>query len=91
MKCPKAKWYPAELFNKEKAMTLAGSADDLWLKAMSLLAGVKTTTAYPLRGFPVEILIECNQTLFQENGAHGGNANDRVWQTLVEEYGFDSL
>lgn len=86
-----AKWYPTELFNKEKAMALAGSADDLWLKAMSLLAGVKTTMVYPLRGFPVEVIIKDNKTLFQENGAHGGNANDWAWQALVEEYGFDSF
>lgn len=84
-----AHWSPKELFNKEKAMTLAETADDLWLKAMSLVSGVNTTMVYPLRGFPVEITIQNNQTLFQENGAHGGNGNDRTWQALVAEYGFD--
>ena len=82
-----AKWYPAELFNKEKAMTLAGSADDLWLKAISLLAGVKTTMVYPLRGFPVDIQIQNNETLFSVNGGHGENINDAVWQALITEYG----
>ncbi len=86
-----ARWYPDELLNKEKALTLAETADDLWLKAMSLIAGVKTTMVYPPRSFPVEILIQENQTLFQENGAHGGNANDKVWQALVAEYGLDKL
>lgn len=86
-----AHWYTEEIFNKDKAMSLAQTADDLWLKVMSFVAGVKTTMLYPQRGFPVEILIENNQTLFQENGAHGGNANDRVWEALVKEYRLDKL
>lgn len=81
------RWYPPELFNKEKALSLAGTADDLWLKAMSLAAGVKTTLVYPVRGFPVDIQIKKNQTLFQMNGTQGENLNDRVWQALVEECG----
>lgn len=86
-----AGWYTDELFNKEAIMSMAETADDLWLKAMSIIAGIKTTMAYPARGFPVEIAIEHNQTLFQENGFHGGNANDRVWQALVNKYGLDKL
>ena len=82
-----AKWYPRELFNKEKALALAGTADDLWLQAMGLVAGVKTTLVYPQRGFPVEIEIENNLTLFQQNKATGENRNDLTWKALVEEYG----
>lgn len=76
---------PEETFRAEKAMILAGTADDLWLKAMSLLAGIPTTVDYPQRGFPISIDIENNQTLFSMN-AGLGSTNDTVWQTLVEEY-----
>ena len=84
-----ARWYPAEVLDKEKAMSMAGSADDLWLKAMSLKAGVKTTLQHPARGFPVEIQIPQNVTLFQENKASGANRNDAAWQVLVDEYAKD--
>lgn len=81
-----AKWYPPEVFDKEKAMEIAPTADDLWLKAMSMKAGVYTTVDYPSRGFPVEISIRNNVTLFQENKASGGNQNDRAWKQLLEHY-----
>lgn len=79
-----AHWYPEELLNKEKAMEIAPTADDLWLKAMSLKAGVNTTVDYPPRGFPVDIAIPNNATLFQENKVSGGNQNDRAWRQLVD-------
>lgn len=81
-----AGWYSEEVFNRGKAMRLAGSADDLWLKAMSLVAGVKTTLAYPRRGLPIGISIPNNETLFSVNGDHGENINDKVWSALVQEY-----
>lgn len=81
-----AHWYTPEALDKEKAMKIAGTADDLWLKAMSLTAGVKTTLDRPARGFPVEVNIPQNVTLFQENKATGENRNDAAWQALVEEY-----
>lgn len=81
-----ARWWPEEAFHKERAMALAATADDLWLKAMSLLAGVKTTACHKVRGFPVSIDIKNNQTLFQMNGTKGENVNDRVWAALVEHY-----
>ena len=80
------KWYPQEVFDKEKAMSLAETADDLWLKAMSLLVEVNTTVVYPPRGFPIEVAIENNQTLFSQNGTAGGNQNDKVWSSLLEAY-----
>lgn len=82
-----ARWYTPEVLNKEKAMELAATADDLWLKAMSLTAGVRTTVAYPPRGFPVEVQIPENVTLFQENKASGDNRNDQAWGQLLEAYG----
>lgn len=83
------RWYTEELFDKEKAMAMAGSADDLWLKAMSLNAGVRTSVENPPRGFPVELHIPQNVTLFTENKATGGNKNDIVWESLVREYSKD--
>lgn len=83
------RWYPPEALDKEKAMSMAGSADDLWLKAMSLTAGVKTTVKKHPRGFPVEIKIPKNVTLFQENAASGENHNDIAWQALVNKYSKD--
>ena len=82
-----AYWYTPEVFNKEKAMELTPTADDLWLKAMSLVAGVRTTLDHPDRGFPVEVEIPGNVTLFQENKATGENRNDRAWEALVQTYG----
>lgn len=82
-----ARWYCEEVFDKTKAMTMTPTADDLWLKAMSLKAGVRTTLDHPARGFPVEVMIPGNVTLFQENKATGDNRNDLAWQALVQEYG----
>ena len=85
-----AKWYTEEVFDKEKSMTLAATADDLWLKAMSLLAGVRTTAIFPVRGFPIEVWIDNNQMLFSKNGATGGNLNDETWRRLVNEYALNN-
>lgn len=82
-----ARWYTSEVFHTEKAMEIAPTADDLWLKAMSLTAGVRTTLDYPARGFPVEVQIPQNVTLFQENKASGDNRNDMAWKSLVDTYG----
>lgn len=84
-----AGWHIPEVFNKEKAMGMAATADDLWLKAMALSAGVNTTLDYPVRGFPAEVWIENNVTLFQENKPAGENRNDLAWQALVKEYRLD--
>jgi len=84
-----ANWYPQELFNKEKALSMAGTADDLWLKAMSLIAGIKTTMVFPMRRFPVNIIIKNDEPLFHTNNADGINANDKIWSRLVREYSLD--
>ena len=82
-------WCPEEIFDKEKAMAMAGTADDLWLKAMSLVAQVPTTVENPVRGFPIEVQIENNTTLFQQNKASGENRNDLTWSALVKEFGLE--
>ena len=84
-----AGWHIPEVFDRERAMQLAATADDLWLKAMSLSAGVRTTLHHPPRRFPVEVQIPCNVTLYHENQAAGANCNDKAWKALVDEYGAD--
>ncbi len=81
-----AHWYPQELFNLESIKKLAWSADDLWLKAMSLINGVKTTKINKFRAFNVEIDIKGNETLFSVNKDDGENLNNVVWKALVDEY-----
>ncbi len=81
-----AHWYPQEVFNLESIKNLAWSADDLWLKAMSIINGVKTTKINKFRAFNVEIDIKGNQTLFSENKGDGGNQNNLVWAKLLEHY-----
>lgn len=82
-----ARWYPPQVFDAQKAMAVTPTADDLWLKAMSLKAGVRTTLDHPTRGFPAEVMIPGNVTLFQENKATSDNRNDLAWSSLVQEYG----
>lgn len=81
--------FPQEIFQKEKAIELAASADDLWLQAMSLLAHTKTALIHPKRGFPVNIEIINDQPLFRSNNADGENLNDKIWGRLVKEYALD--
>lgn len=75
-----------EAFDKTKVKSLAFTADDLWLKAMSLISGVKTTKIFKFRAFNVGMDIPDNETLFSVNKADGDNLNNMVWQSLVEEY-----
>lgn len=86
-----ARWYTDELFNKENAMRLAKTADDMWLQAMSYLAGTKNTLLYPMRGFPVQIDINNNESLYQINNSDGGNMNDHIWKALDETYQLGQL
>lgn len=75
-----------EAFNKEKIKSLAFTADDLWLKAMSLMSGVKTTKIAKFRAFNMCIDIPGDETLFSVNKVDGENLNDKVWKSLVDEY-----
>lgn len=80
------RWYSDELFNLENIRGLAFTADDLWLKAMSIISGVRTTKENKFRAFYVEIDIPNNETLFSVNKSEGENLNNIVWKALIEAY-----
>ena len=74
-----------EAFDQEKLKKYALAADDLWLKCMELLAGIKT--------------VNCNQTILvyynvfstRKSGLWVSNTgqqknNDKVWKLLMEQY-----
>ena len=80
--------YPAnslnqEVFNESKYLALAPTADDVWLKAMSLLnhTRVKNITSHNKKDFPI-IEGSNNKTLFQKNR----KGNDGILAAVFEEY-----
>ncbi len=75
-----------ETFNKEKIKSIAFTADDLWLKAMSLVSGIKTTKIPKFRAFNMGMEIPSNETLFSVNKEQGENLNNKVWKALIDEY-----
>ena len=79
-------WYSQELFDLEKIKKLAWTADDLWLKTISIINHVKTTKIKKFRAFNVEIDIPHNQTLFSVNKGSGDNLNNITWEGLCREY-----
>lgn len=79
-------WYPDELFNIENIKKYAFTADDLWLKAMSIINNVKTVKEQKFRAFYIEIDIKKNETLFSVNKSDGENLNNVVWKSLCEKY-----
>ncbi len=85
------RWYTDEVFNLENIKKYAFTADDLWLKAMSLIAGVKTTKIKRYRAFYVDIDIKDNETLFSVNKQAGENLNNIVWQNLLDCYGIGDI
>lgn len=76
-------------FDKEAIKKNAPYADDLWLKAMSYIKGVKTTQITPRRKFPLEVKIKNNQTLFKRNGLQGENLNDKQWESILNNYFYE--
>lgn len=79
-------WYPEEVFNVENIKKYAFTADDLWLKAMSIINNVKSVKERKFRAFYVEIDIKNNKTLFSVNKSDGENLNDITWKSLCEKY-----
>jgi len=80
--------YPAnsfnqEVFNESKYMALAPTADDVWLKAMSLLnhTCVKNITSHNKKDFPI-IEGSNSKTLFQKNR----KGNDGIIAAVFKEY-----
>lgn len=76
-----------EVFRKEIFMVLAPKADDLWLKAMSLISG---TPVYVARNFycPTNDIIYDDDVqdigLYHFNFA--GKGNDKQWKALCDHY-----
>jgi hypothetical protein len=73
---------PDEVCHREKSLALAPAADDVWLEAMSLLAGadVKNITRHRdyrcIKGSNAETLLARNRV-----------DNDRIIRAVFDEYG----
>jgi len=72
-----------EVFNESKYLALAPTADDVWLKAMSLLNNtrVKNIISHNKKDFPI-IEGSNNKTLFQKNR----KGNDEILAAVFKEY-----
>ncbi len=71
------------LYDKERITNDAPYADDLWLYHICKKSGIKVTRIREHRPFPLEIYNENRVTLFDINGAHGGNMNDVQWANIL--------
>ena len=76
-----------EAFETDKLREYALAADDLWLKCMEILAGVKTVNCNPKKDILIyyNVLSTRKSGLWVSNIGHQKN-NDRVWKTLMEKY-----
>lgn len=73
-----------EVLNEAAFMTLCPKADDVWLKAMSLLVNVQCKKVAPRTFQLMEVSIPNNRTLFSENVILNGN--DLQIKAVVERY-----
>lgn len=75
---------PEETFNLEKIKTLALTADDLWMKAMSIVAGIPVVrTSERSKG----LCLSCpNRGIALADRNVEGNLNDTIMDNLVREY-----
>ncbi|OYU12433.1 MAG: hypothetical protein CFE38_08175 [Comamonadaceae bacterium PBBC1] len=75
----------AEMLNERAFLSLCPKADDVWLKAMSLMANVQckkvAKETFPL----IELRIPNNRTLWSENSTVSGN--DPQIKAVAERYG----
>lgn len=78
--------FPKKTYDIGSIKQNAWTCDDLWLKAASLYAGIKTTAVSPYRAFGIEIAIDNNETLYAINGADGGNQNNISWNKLIKHF-----
>ena len=73
-----------EAFDQEKLKKYALAADDLWLKCMELLAGIKAVNCNET------ILVYYNVLSTRKSGLWVSNTgqknNDKVWKLLMEQY-----
>jgi hypothetical protein len=76
---------PAEVFNEAVFQKLCPTADDIWFKAMALIAGIPTVKVSPtFREYPTVPGTQ-QQRLMSVNWAD--NSNDRQIQAVFQHYG----
>lgn len=80
---PKA--LPKEAFDKEGIQKYALTADDLWLKCMELLAGIKTINCNETILIYYNVLSTRQSGLWINNTGKQKN-NDKVWNNLMKNY-----
>lgn len=76
---------PEETFDKGKIRKLALHTDDLWLKCMSVLKGIKVINCNRTILIYFNILKAQKTGLWKEN-TKDEKRNDKVWKKLMEEY-----
>ena len=74
-----------EAFDKERLQKYALAADDLWLKCMELLAGIKTVNCNETILVYYNVLSTRKSGLWLSNTGQQKN-NDKVWKLLMEQY-----
>jgi FkbM family methyltransferase len=75
----------SEVLNKKTFLEICPKADDVWLKAMSLKAGVRCKKVAKHTFTIREVRIPNNRTLFEENVINNGN--DPQIKAVIERYG----
>lgn len=80
-----SKAMPDEAFEIDKIKKYALHTDDLWLKCMSILQGVKVINCNETILIYFNILKAQKSGLWQTN-TKDENRNDKVWKVLMEEY-----
>ena len=77
----------SEVFNKEGIFSSALTADDLWLKFMSVKKGTKAVTSSKTQRAPSEVSAkESSDTALNKQNVSGGQ-NDNVINNLKKQYG----
>lgn len=74
-----------EAFNEQELQRYALSADDLWLKCMELLVGIKTVNCNMTVLMYYNILSTRKSGLWVNNIGCQKN-NDKIWQLLMKQY-----
>lgn len=78
---------PEEVFHEEMFMQLAPSADDLWFKAMSLIAHTSIVKVHSYFDFVDEFIVDEDvQDVGLKNLNLDQNANNRQFKALFEHY-----
>lgn len=88
--CYPPRWYEETLFDREAIEKCCLSADDLWLKANELKAGVAVTGGGGFYPRPIELPDTQNTGLQRKNNGKV-NLNDVQWEALNRLWGLDKL